>query len=93
MLISQRDVRQMISQFCADFTRNTQIRVEASALSILTDVPSGFISHGFIDVDPEELQRAVFALLRYAARNTRIVTASSIQSAMQTGNCHYLWLC
>jgi hypothetical protein len=68
--------------------------VDQAVVDILSNVPSGFIRPGgYVDVEPDELKRAVKELIEYAASQGPGVHVNTVQAAMNSNVCHYLWFC
>lgn len=67
---------------------------DPAVLDLLSNVPPRFILMGRqIDVDPDELKKNIADLVEYAAAQGIGVHANTVLAAMQSGICHYLWLC
>jgi hypothetical protein len=68
--------------------------VDQAVLDVLSTVPSGFIRPGgYVDLEPDELKRAVKELIEYADSQGPSVHVNPVQAAMRSNVCHYLWLC
>ena len=92
--VDARTARQLITVTFQNLAAQNGVEISPAALKEIRRIPIRYRLLGLFAVDPDELARALNAILLAAIHpDQHWVSAEDIRLAKRSIECHYLWFC
>jgi hypothetical protein len=94
MLMSRDEASRQVRMTVASESNRYGVSMAADAIEFLSTVPRDFAGGGSIDIDVNELRRAIRDIIAaMESQGVRRVDGRLIALFLASWQCHYLWFC